>query len=207
MLKKLLLPSFILLAIVFFIFFKLHDFLAPIKPVADAKILVIDAWIDDHEMDEVVKIIKSSNYSHILVPGGKLDRGLFFPGIISVGDLSAIVLASKGIPQEKLTPLYVKQVKKDRTYQSALTVKYWMKKHNAIKNNINIFTSSAHARRSWLLYRKAFKNRKGCEIGIIAARPTDYDSRHWWNSSNGFRTVVDESIAYLYAFLFFHPDL
>lgn len=204
MFKKIIITFFILLTIGLFILFRLHDFLSPIKPVADAKILVIDAWIDDKEMDEVVKIFKSSNYTYVLVPGGKLDRGLFFPGIVSVGDLSAIVLACKGIPQNKLTPLYVKQVKKDRTYQSALTVKSWMER-NKVNSNIDVFTSSTHARRSWLLYRKAFRNE--CNIGIIAARHTDYDARHWWNSSNGFRTVVDESIAYLYAFLFFHPDL
>ena len=205
MTKKLFISGFILISIGLFIFFNLHSFLSPTKPIAGAKILIVDAWLGDKELDEAVEVYLSNSYSHILVPGGKMDRSLFFPGMQSVGDISAVVLMHKGIPHNKITPLFVKAVKKDRTYQSALTVKNWMKRNNLDSCNINLFTSSTHARRSWLLYKKAFKNE--CKIGIIAAQPTDYSVPKWWKSSNGFRTVVDESIAYLYAFLFFHPDL
>lgn len=205
MLKKLLIFLTAALITGMLIFFNIHSFLSPHKPVKGAQILVIDAWLIDKELDEAVKIFNTGNYSHVLVLGGPLERSLFFPGMEGVGDLSAITLMHKGIPHNKITPLLVKHVKKDRTYQAALTIKNWMKKNNISSYNLNLFTSSTHSRRSWLLYNKAFA--KSCKIGIIAASPVGYDAGKWWRSSNGFRTVVDEAIAYLYAFVFFHPDL
>lgn len=194
----------IVLLLLVIAFFNLHAFLSPYRPVVDAKILVIDAWLDDEEFNQAVEVFKKGNYSHVLVPGGVMERSLFFPGMKSVGQVSAVVLMYKGMPYDKITPLLVKKVKKDRTYQSALTVKQWMKKHN-VNANVNLFTSSAHARRSWMLYKKAFNHE--VEVGVINSQPTKYDTDKWWKTSNGFRTVISEFVAYLYARLFFHPDL
>lgn len=41
---------------------------------------------------------------------------------------------------------------------------------------------------------------------LIAGKDLSYDTAKWWNSSRGFRTVMNEALAYLYAKLFFHPD-
>jgi hypothetical protein len=79
-----------------------------------------------------------------------------------------------------------------------------MKKHK-IKASVNLFTSSAHARRSWLLYKKAFNSETS--VGIIGSQPVKYNADKWWKTSEGFRTVISEFVAYLYARLFFHPDL
>ena len=42
-------------------------------------------------------------------------------------------------------------------------------------------------------------------VGIIAVPNPDYDSRHWWQYSEGVREVIGESIAYSYARFFFAP--
>lgn len=194
----------VLLIAFLFVFFNIHTFLAPRKTVSTARILVVDAWVGDSELKEAVEVFKAGNYSHVLVPGGEIDRSLFFRGMDG-GDISAVMLMYHGIPPQVITPLKVNGVKKDRTYQSALTVKKWIHKNNLDSCDLNLFTSNAHARRSWFLYKKAFKNE--CRVGIHAARPTKYNPERWWRTSNGFRTVVDESIAFVYAFLFFHPDL
>jgi hypothetical protein len=36
------------------------------------------------------------------------------------------------------------------------------------------------------------------KVGIIAAEPQDYNPQEWWKSSEGFRTVTGEIIAYIY---------
>ena len=36
-------------------------------------------------------------------------------------------------------------------------------------------------------------------FGIIAVEDQDYDSKRWWESSDGVRTVIGEMIAYVYA--------
>jgi len=60
-----------------------------------------------------------------------------------------------------------------------------------------------HARRSRLLFAKAFSPE--VRVGIISLEERDFDPAHWWTSSQGFRTVVDELIAYSYARLLFRP--
>jgi hypothetical protein len=69
--------------------------------------------------------------------------------------------------------------------------------------SINIVTEGAHARRTRLLFEKAFRGE--VSVGIIAVPNPDYDGAHWWRYSDGVREVVGEAIAYIYARLFFYP--
>jgi hypothetical protein len=206
MFKKIFLTT--LLSILIFIilsFLNIYPFLATQKPIPNAKILVVDGWMNDSLFSEAVVKFKKGNYSLVLVPGSNMDRSLFFPGMKSVGEASSVVLMYKGIPPEKIVPVYFKKVAKDRTYQSALAIKNWLKTNKHQNVSLNLFTQSTHARRSWFLYKKAFNGE--FNIGIIASQPDDYNPKRWWKTSNGVRSVIDESIAYLYAILFFHPDI
>jgi hypothetical protein len=65
-------------------------------------------------------------------------------------------------------------------------------------------TQGAHARRTRLLYQKAFG--KNVAVRVIAASNPDYDSAKWWRYSDGVREVISESIAYIYARFFFYPS-
>jgi hypothetical protein len=67
----------------------------------------------------------------------------------------------------------------------------------------NLISVGPHARRSRLLFEKAFG--REVRVGIIALESQDYDPQHWWRSSMGVRVVTDELIAYSYARLLFHP--
>ncbi|NJK96302.1 MAG: DUF218 domain-containing protein [Bacteroidales bacterium] len=204
--KKTFLIVFIVLTVILAVsFLNLYSFLAPNKPESDASFLVVDAWVSDSSLTQAVELFKEGKYERILVPGTKMERSIFFPGIRGMDEAASVVLIYKGIPPNKIIPLYFEPVKKDRTFQSALTVKYWLKQHTHGNVSVNLFTESTHAQRSWLLYKKAFKD--DYKVGIIASVPDDYDPEKWWKTSNGVRSVIDETIAYLYAFLFFHPDM
>jgi hypothetical protein len=195
--------SFLILAVL--CFFNIYPFLAIQKPISNANILVVDGWMNDSLFSEAVVKFKEGNYSLVLVPGSNMDRSLFFPGMKSVCEVSSVVLMYKGIPSEKIVPVYFKKVAKDRTFQSAIAVIKWMETHNLKHVALNLFTQSTHARRSWFLYKKAFDGK--FKIGIIASQPDDYISKQWWKTSNGVRSVIDETVAYIYAFIFFHPDM
>ena len=71
-------------------------------------------------------------------------------------------------------------------------------------SSFDIVTQGPHARRSRLLYEKAFGG--DVEVGVIATEDPKYDPAHWWRSSEGVREVMSEAIAYGYARLFFHPS-
>jgi len=68
-------------------------------------------------------------------------------------------------------------------------------------DNINVLTEGAHARRTRLLYQKAFG--RNVTVGIIAVSNPDYDPKQWWRYSDGVREDIGESTPYIYAKFFF----
>ena len=93
---------------------------------------------------------------------------------------------------------------RDRTYYSAVALRDWFHEHNMDVKSFNIVAESTHARRTWLLFQEAFGDK--VKVGVIAIQNPDYDAKRWWRSSDGFRDVTSEGIAYIYAKFFFHPS-
>jgi len=71
-------------------------------------------------------------------------------------------------------------------------------------SSMDVVTEDLHARRTRLLFQKAFG--KGVQIGIIAVPNADYPANRWWHYSQGLKDVVSEVAAYLYAKLLFFPS-
>jgi hypothetical protein len=94
-------------------------------------------------------------------------------------------------------------VRKDRTYHSALAVHEYLLKNTPYRS-MDLLSESVHTRRSWYLYKRAC--RPDIKVGAIANHNPDFDEKHWWRSSNGVRTILNEAIGYLYAITVFNPD-
>ena len=60
---------------------------------------------------------------------------------------------------------------------------------------INVVTEDTRARRTRLLFQKAFG--KDVQVGIIAVANVDYPANQWWHHSEGLKDVVSEFAAYL----------
>jgi len=110
-------------------------------------------------------------------------------------------MAGKEIPVQ---PVPCPKEKRDRTFTSAIAVKAWLAQHDPTATAVTIVTLGPHARRSRLLYEKAFG--PGVDIGVVALENQDYDATRWWKSSEGVKEVISESAAYVYARIFFHPQ-
>lgn len=54
-----------------------------------------------------------------------------------------------------------------------------------------------------MLYEMAIGEK--ARVGVIALEPESYNPDRWWTSSAGVRTLIGETIAYLYYRIFFHP--
>jgi len=63
---------------------------------------------------------------------------------------------------------------RNRTYGSAVALRNWFRAHNLAACNLNVLTEDVHARRSRLLFQRAFGNE--AKVGIIAIPNPDYDS-------------------------------
>ena len=95
-----------------------------------------------------------------------------------------------------MVPLPHKAVDKDRTHAAALEVRNWLCEHPDVHSD-NLVTQGPHARRSFIIFKRVLT--PGFDLGVCAVPPRDYDPERWWASSEGFRTVVSEAIAYTYA--------
>lgn len=181
-----------------------HPFLAVTDRV-DADVLVVENWVHEFAIRAAVDEFRTGHYKHVFTTGGPAVGA---NGDINASETAAIVnldwLRYKGMPPEVLQAVPTFVVGHDRTYHSAVALRDWFSQHNMAVHSLNVVSETAHARRTRLLYEKAFGNK--VKIGIIAAPNPDYDSRKWWLYSDGFRDVVGEGLAYLYAKLLFHPQ-
>ena len=71
-------------------------------------------------------------------------------------------------------------------------------------HSFNVLTEDAHAQWTRLLYENAFG--KNVAVGVIAVSNPGYNPEDCWRYSDGVRKVIGESLAYLYARLFFFPS-
>jgi hypothetical protein len=56
-------------------------------------------------------------------------------------------------------------IDRERTYSSVVALRDWFREHNTPVHSINVLTEDAHARRTRLLYQKAFG--KNVTAGVI----------------------------------------
>ena len=164
----------------------IHSFLAVSKPVR-GEILVVEGWIPLFALERAASEFKGHGYGLLVLTG-------------ETHGWAVSVLKNAGINEDRIAVVSDKQVQKDRTYSSAIALKEWLLASHASGRKIDVLTLGAHARRSLLLYETALGD--GFSVGIIAADNTRYDANQWWRSTEGIRSVVEETLAYIYTRLF-----
>jgi hypothetical protein len=181
----------------------LYTFLTMNRPVSDGEVLIIGGWTPDYILEQVITEFRTHDYQFLITTGGPLSKGSYLSEYGNYADLTAAILEKMGINKEVIVSIPTPPVKTDRTYAAALAVKKWLLNNDWSVKSLNIFSVGPHARRSWLLSKLAFG--KTVDVGVIAVASADYDPNQWWRSSSGVRSVVGETIAYVYAKFFFYP--
>lgn len=180
---------------------EVHPFLAVTDRVS-ARLLIIEGWAQAFAMEQAAAEFRSGGYERMVLIRPVLGIDDQYQSGRYSGNYLAALLVRHGVPKNQLTTLFPNVADSDRTYHSALAVKQWLAEQGFSMKSINVATLGPHARRSRLLYQKAFG--KSWDVGIIALRNPEYDPLHWWRTSEGVRAVIGESVAYLYArFLFY----
>jgi hypothetical protein len=178
----------------------IHPFLAVSEPFPSS-VLIVEGWIPSFTMKQAAAEFQRGHYDHVVLLRPVLDLPDKFESGRFNADYMANLLIQYGVPKEKETTLEPIVVQKDRTYHSALAAREWLAQQHLDVKSINVATLGPHARRSRLLYEKAFDG--NVQIGIIAFTNIEYDPAHWWRTSEGVREVIGEAIAYVYARVFF----
>jgi hypothetical protein len=167
----------------------IHSFLSFSKPVP-AQILAVDGWSSVEGLELAASEFKAHGYVQLVV---------FDPQ----GHWIISTLEKAGINEKQITQLSVRPVSKDRTFAYGVALDNWLQSSGLPRKAVNVMTQGVHARRSLLLFRKALG--PDAAVGVISYRNPNYDPDRWWGSSEGFKSVIDETIAYLYTELFFIP--
>jgi hypothetical protein len=180
-----------------------HPFLAPTRRV-DARILVVEGWVHDYVIRAAAKEFTTGGYARVFSTGGpSTGSGGYTWDADTAASVGAGQLRAAGVPSNSVQMVPSHVIDRDRTYYSALALRDWFRERHTDVGTFNIVAESTHARRTWLLFQEAFGDK--VKVGVIAVQNPDYDARRWWQSSDGFRDVVSEAIAYFYARFCFHP--
>jgi len=186
-----------------FLFFGIHPFLA-VTDRSDTKVLVVEGWVHDYAARSGAEEFKKNAYQTIYTTGGPVvGSGGYINDQNTSASVGADLLKRAGVPAEAVQMVPSHVMGRDRTYSSAVALREWFSEHNLSVRSVNVVTEDAHARRTRLLFQKALG--KDVQVGIISVPNPDYDAKHWWRYSEGVREVIGETVAYLYARIFFHP--
>lgn len=180
-----------------------YPFLAPNTPVPEARLLVVEGWLASSEFDQAVEAYRKGRYDKVVTTGGPIDRFPEFLGASNYADFAASYLKSHGLSGIEIIPIPTPALAQDRTFLSAVTVRDWASKEGLGVASLDVFSSGTHARRSRMLYQSAFGPTVG--IGVLAARPAEYDPENWWQTSVGAKAVLGESIGLIWTICCFHP--
>jgi uncharacterized SAM-binding protein YcdF (DUF218 family) len=171
----------------------------------DADVLVVEGWIHEYAIRAAADEFQSGAYRRVFTTGGPVvGSGRYINDFHTSASIGKDLLRKAGVPGESLQMVPSRWVDRDRTYSSAIALRDWIQEHQPSVRRINVMTENTHARRTWLLFQKAFG--KDVQVGIIAVANPDYDQWRWWWYSEGVRDVGSEVLAYVYARLFFHPS-
>jgi uncharacterized SAM-binding protein YcdF (DUF218 family) len=179
----------------------IYPFLAVTKRVP-AHILVMEGWVHGYCVQTAIDEFHAGNYPCIYTTGGPVSgQGGYINDFMTSASVGAGLLREAGLPANQVQMVPSRVSDRDRTYNAAVALCQWFEQHHQQVEAINVVTEGPHARRTWLLYKKAFGD--DVQIGIIAASNPDFDPKRWWRYSEGVREVVDEAVAYTYARLLF----
>ena len=177
-----------------------YHFLAVNAPVRGG-VLVVEGWVGDEDLALATEEYRRGGYLVWCVTGEPLEKGSHLIAYHDYATLTVAAFAAMGGEPGVLQPVRWQTVRRDRTYASALALKAWLQEHGYPLDRVNIVTSGSHARRSRLLYEKAFG--PGTQVGLTVSPERCFDPDRWWTTSMGFRSVMNELIAYVYARFFF----
>ena len=186
------------------LFSGIYPFLA-VTEREDTDLLGVEGWVHQYGARGAVEEFIRGNYHQVFTTGGPVvGSGPYSIDANTGAWVGAAMVKRAGMPPDVVQMVPSRVLGRDRTYNSALALRRWLREHQLRPRSLNVLTEDAHARRTRLLFQMAFGEE--LKIGIIAVPSPDYEPRRWWTCSEGVREVIGESIAYGYARFFFHPD-
>jgi hypothetical protein len=180
----------------------LYSVLSPVQR-EQTEILVLEGFISDYILQDAIKEFKNNHYTLLIATGTPLEYGNLLAPYGNTAMVAGMSLVKMGFDSTKLIIIGTDEIRNDRTYNSAIKLKNWIKSHRPDIKAVNLMTMGVHGGRSRLLFQAALGD--SIRVGIISVPNFYYGPQSWWKSSKGFRETVNEAIGYFYVRYFFRP--
>lgn len=178
---------------------QLEGFLSLNRPVRDGRVLVVEGWLPDYALEEALEAYRAGDYEQLITVGGPLEQGAYLLDYKNLADIAAATLLEMGAPAEQVISLPAPQAPRDRTENAHRAFAEWFSQQE-LDGPINVVSIGAHARRSRYLMRRVLDGK--ANVGVISVPPRSYDPDQWYRTSEGFKTVLSETVSYVYVRLF-----
>ena len=183
-------------------FRQLFSTLAPVHR-EQTGILVLEGWVSDYLFRDVISEFKTGHYTLLITTGTPLENGDFLAAYHNTAEIAGRSLIKLGFDSTKLVMVATDEYRNERTYNSAVRLKQWLRANHPEIRAINVMTMGVHGARSQLLFQKALGD--AVRVGIISVANSYYGPDSWWKTSKGFRETMNEAIGYFYVSFFFRP--
>jgi len=174
------------------LFFRLYPFLAQNAPLPQTELVIIEGWLEDTALAQVVA--EAGSNVLFITTGGPIKLGASLLKEKTYAEVTTARLHKLGV--SSVLTAAAPDTSKDRTYASALAVRRLLEERGLLGCSANLYSLGAHSRRSFLLYRLAF----GPEVplGVVALESEECNLHHWWSSSPAFKHVLSELTSWFY---------
>ena len=182
-------------ALMLFLLTHIYSFLAFNRPIK-ADVLVIEGWMKESAIKEAIAEFEKGGYQKLITVGPPISEEYYLVRYNNFAERAAAVLIALGFDPNKLVAVPTSDVIRNRTYSFAVALRERIMDSDLEVESINLYTFDVHSRRSWLIFKRVFAPE--IEIGTIVLEPLNYEPKSWWTSSAGVKTIIFETIAYLY---------
>lgn len=172
------------------------SFLTFNRPIP-ADVLIVEGWLPDYALKGAAEEFQRGRYRYIITAGSPLIGGYFNSEAKSSAHLAATALIRLGLATNLVVPVPGPAVLRERSLSHAKAVKDWIEEKDPSLRRVNVYSLGVHARRTCLLFERVLGNK--IEVGSIAHVDAAYDLDRWWKTSQGFRTVTEEALGYMWA--------
>ena len=140
----------------YFALLNIYPFLAVTHRV-NTNVLVVDGAVQRYAIRGGAEEFKNGSYARIFTTGGPVEgNGSYTNDYNTSASVAAESLQKFGVPGDLVQMVPSRVFARERTYSAAVALRDWFRDHNVPVHSINVLTQGAHARRTRLLYQKAF---------------------------------------------------
>jgi hypothetical protein len=191
---------FLILAGLFTVFFlNAHRFLAVTYRVADADILVAEDWMPEVVVEATASEFRKGNYRLLLISSiHEYNVQDNRPRNVGKSPMANRII-SLGIPEDRIIECFAPATENHRSAAMARSVRDTLRQRGIKAKGVIVMAPATHARKTWLVHRRALVAE--APVGIVAITPRVYDPARWWMNSQSAKWVINNYAGLLYEWI------